>query len=116
MSSSTDKVRALTKAEAGSSRPGTGPSPVADQAQPAASRQRVVLPDPAEIASQVERAYPGYHVWVSDEGWWYASRVHSRARGQSRKVHGASPDELTCELSAEQAAATRAHQDAISKP
>ena len=59
----------------------------------------------AEIERQIERAYPGYHVWVSDEGWWYASRVNSRARGQSPTVCGANPDELTYELSAEETAA-----------
>ena len=28
----------------------------------------------AQTAHQIERAYPGYHVWASDEGWWYATR------------------------------------------
>jgi hypothetical protein len=67
----------------------------------------------AEIAGQIERAYPGYHVWVSDEGWWYASRVNSRARGRSRTVWGANPDKLTYELSAEEAVVTREHQAAM---
>jgi hypothetical protein len=72
-----------------------------------------VTPGQAEIARQIERAYPGYRVWTSDEGWWYASRVSSRARGASLTVHGADPDELTWELSAEDTAATRAHRDTI---
>jgi hypothetical protein len=55
-----------------------------------------------EVARQIERAYPGYHVWTSDEGWWYATRVSSSARGQSHTVHGADPDELTAELAAEE--------------
>jgi hypothetical protein len=72
-----------------------------------------VTPGQAETARQIERAYPGWHVFVSDEGWWYAARVSSRARGASLTVHGADPDELTWELSAEDTAATRAHQDTI---
>jgi hypothetical protein len=72
-----------------------------------------VTPGHAEVARQIERAYPGYRVWTSDEGWWYASRVSSRARGASLTVHGADPDELTWELSAEDTAATRAHRDTI---
>ena len=62
----------------------------------------------AEVARQIERAYRGYHVWVSDEGWWYATRVSPRARGQSRTVHGRDPDELTTALSAEEGAALEA--------
>jgi hypothetical protein len=42
-----------------------------------------VTPGQAEIAEQIERAYPGYHVWTSDEGWWYATRARPRARGAS---------------------------------
>lgn len=72
-----------------------------------------MTPGRAETVGQIERAYPGYHVWVSDENWWYASRVNSRARGQSQTVCGATPDELTRELSTEEAAATRAHQAAM---
>lgn len=68
--------------------------------------------DQAETARQIERAYTGYHVFVSDEGWWYASR----ARGQSQTVCGANPDELTRQLSAEETAAVRAHQDALTAP
>ena len=55
-----------------------------------------------EIARQIERAYPGYHVWTSDEGWWYATRTSARARGESPTVHGANPGELTTELAAEE--------------
>jgi hypothetical protein len=69
--------------------------------------------DQAEIAGQIERAYPGYHVWTSDEGHWYATRARPRARGASPTVCGTNPDELTSELSAEEAAAARAHQGAL---
>ena len=55
-----------------------------------------------EIARQIERAYAGYHVWASDEGWWYATRTSSRARGESATVPGAGPGELTTELAAEE--------------
>src|SRR5690348_14091082 len=41
--------------------------PAGEQAQ--AGRQ--------EAAVQLERDYPGYHVWTSDGGWWYATRTHS---------------------------------------
>jgi hypothetical protein len=62
----------------------------------------------AEVARQIERAYRGYHVWVSDEGWWYATKVSRRARGQSPTLHGRDPHELTTELSAEESAALEA--------
>ena len=55
-----------------------------------------------QTARQIERAYPGYHVWTSDEGWWYATRTSARARGESPTVHGANPGELTTELAAEE--------------
>jgi hypothetical protein len=55
-----------------------------------------------ELAA-IERAYPGYHVWISDAGWWYATRKHSWARGQSATVHGPGPGELTQALAAEEA-------------
>jgi hypothetical protein len=55
----------------------------------------------AQTARQIERAYPGYHVWAS-EGWWYATRTSARARGASPTVHGADPGELTTELAAEE--------------
>jgi hypothetical protein len=57
----------------------------------------------AEIAGQIERAYPGYHVWISDAGWWYATRTHSWARGQSATVHGPGPGELSGALAEEEA-------------
>jgi hypothetical protein len=56
-----------------------------------------------EIAMQIERAYPGYHVWISDAGWWYATRTHPRARGQSPTVHGPGPGELSTALAEEEA-------------
>lgn len=73
-----------------------------------------MTPEQAEIAGQIERAYPGYHVWTSDEGHWYASRTSSRATGPSLTVCGADPDQLTTELSAEQGAGAAAHQAALS--
>jgi hypothetical protein len=72
-----------------------------------------MTPGRAEIAGQIERAYPGYHVWTSDEGYWYASRTRLIATGPSPTVCGASPDELATELSAEQGAAARIHQAAL---
>ena len=60
----------------------------------------------AEAAAQIEHAYPGYHVWISDEGWWYATRTRPRMPGQSATVHGAGPGELTRALAAEEAAAS----------
>ena len=56
-----------------------------------------------EIAMQIERAYPGYHVWISDAGWWYATRTHPRARGESPTVHGPGPGELSTALAEEEA-------------
>jgi hypothetical protein len=58
-----------------------------------------------EIAMQIECAYPGYHVWISDAGWWYATRTHPRARGQSPTVHGPGPGELSTALAEEEAVA-----------
>jgi hypothetical protein len=75
-----------------------------------------VTPAQAEVAGEIERAYPGYHVWTSDEGYWYATRARPRARGISPTVCGADPGELTCELSAEEAAISRAHQAAMASP
>ena len=72
-----------------------------------------MTPAQAEIAAQIERAYRGYHVWTSDEGYWYASRTRPIATGPSPTVAGANPDELTTELSYEQGAATRTHQAAL---
>jgi len=59
--------------------------------------------DRLDVAVRIEGAHPGYRVWASDEGFWYATRVDSRARGSSRTVCGATPDELAGELSAEEA-------------
>lgn len=75
-----------------------------------------MTPAQAEIAGQIERAWPGYHVWTSDEGWWYATHARPRARGTTPTVCGASPDELTFELAEEEAAASRAHQAALAAP
>ena len=55
------------------------------------------------VFMQIERAYPGWRVWRSDEGWWYATRVRSRARGDSATVYGPGPEELTMELAKEEA-------------
>jgi hypothetical protein len=59
----------------------------------------------AEIARQIEHVYPGCHVWISDGGWWYATRIRPWARGRSATVHGPGPRELTGVLAAEEAAA-----------
>ena len=72
---------------AGAPAPGTDPRPAGN----------------AEIAGQIERSYPGYHVWISDAGWWYATRTHSWARGQSATVHGPGPGELSGALAEEEA-------------
>jgi hypothetical protein len=56
-----------------------------------------------EVAGQIERAYPGYHVWTSDAGWWYATRMRPWARGQSATVHGPGPGELSGALAEEEA-------------
>jgi len=69
-----------------------------------------------EVAGQIERAYPGYHVWTSSEGHWYASRTSASATGPSPTVDGDSPDELTTALAAEQDAAAKAHQAALTAP
>jgi hypothetical protein len=58
----------------------------------------------AEIAEQIERAYPGYRVWVSDAGWWYATRTQPWACGQAATVHGPGPGELFGALAEEDAA------------
>ena len=57
-----------------------------------------------EIAGQIERAYPGYHVWTSDAGWWYATRMHPQAPGQAETMYGRGPGDLTVALAAEEAA------------
>ena len=72
-----------------------------------------MTPAQAEVAAQIERAWPGYHVWTSDEGHWYATRARPRARGTSPTVCGATPDELTWELAIEDKAAASAHEAAM---
>jgi hypothetical protein len=72
-------------------------------AQPPASGEVAQRDENDEIAMQIERAYPGYHVWISDAGWWYATRTHPRARGQSPTVHGPGPGELSTALAEEEA-------------
>ena len=79
----------------------------ADKAAPATDPRSTAVPWPAqseEIAGQIERAYPGYHVWTSDAGWWYATRMHPQAPGQAETMYGRGPGELTVALAAEQAA------------
>lgn len=74
---------------------------------PAGSGGPVTIPRPTRetvIIGQIERAYPGYHVWVSDAGWWYATRIHPWARGQAATVHGPGPGELSGALAEEEAA------------
>jgi hypothetical protein len=58
----------------------------------------------ADIAERIEFAHPGYHVWVSDAGWWYATRTKTWARGQAATVHGPGPGELDGALAEEEAA------------
>jgi hypothetical protein len=57
----------------------------------------------AVTPGQIEDAYPAYHVWVSDDGWWYATRTHPPVRGQSATVHAPGPAELAAALAAEEA-------------
>jgi len=54
------------------------------------------------VFRQIESAYPGWRVWCSDEGWWYATRVLPRARGEAATVYGAGPEELTAALAQEE--------------
>ena len=56
----------------------------------------------AVIAGQIERAYPGYHVWTSDAGWWYATRRQPWEHGKSATVHGPGPVELSGALAEEE--------------
>ena len=73
----------------------------------AAGSPPAAVPWPArseEVAGQIERAYPGYHVWTSDAGWWYATRMHPQAPGQAETMYGHGPGELTVALAAEEAA------------
>lgn len=57
-----------------------------------------------EAAGQIEKAHPGYHVWTSDAGWWYATRTRPWACGQAATVHGPGPGELSAALAEEEAA------------
>ena len=78
-----------------------------DDMMPAAGPQPPGISWPArseEIAEQIERAYPGYHVWTSDAGWWYATRMHPHVPGQAETIYGHGPGELTVALAAEAAA------------
>lgn len=72
----------------------------------AADRQRKGWrrPGNTDTAVRIELAHPGYHVWVSDAGWWYATRTQSWARGQAATVHGPGPGELCGALAKEEAA------------
>jgi hypothetical protein len=56
------------------------------------------------VVRQIEVAYPGWRVWCSDAGWWYATRVEQGARGVAATVAGSGPDELTAELAREEQA------------
>jgi hypothetical protein len=79
----------------------------ADTAANATDSRSTAVPWPArseEIAGQIESAYPGYHVWLSDAGWWYATRMHPQAPGQAETIYGHGPGELTVALAAEEAA------------
>lgn len=69
----------------------------------------------AEITARIEQAHPGYRVWASDENWWYASRVSSRARGLSMTVWGKDSDELAREL-ADDAVRSEAERRSASSP
>jgi hypothetical protein len=79
--------------------PGAGNLPVA-----AGQQWAPHLAGNADIAARIEHAHPGYHVWVSDAGWWYATRTQSWAHGQAATVHGPGPRELCDALDAEEAA------------
>src|SRR5436305_7726048 len=78
-----------------------------DQTVSTARPRSAAAPWPArseEIAGQIEQAYPGYHVWTSDAGWWYATRMHPHVPGQAETIYGHGPGELTVALAAEEAA------------
>jgi hypothetical protein len=51
------------------------------------------------VCREIEQAHAGYHVWVSDEGWWYATKVEPSARGWAATLDGPGPVELTLALS-----------------
>lgn len=50
------------------------------------------------VCGQIEATHAGYHVWVSDEGWWYAVKAGPAARGWAATVDGAGPVELDLAL------------------
>ncbi len=74
-----------------------------------------MTPAQAETAGRIQRAYPGWRVWVSDEDWWYATRARPWARGQAATVTGPDPEALTDELIAEDTASA-ARQAAMTAP
>jgi len=59
---------------------------------------------PAELVVHIERAHPGFRVWISDAGWWYATRTQPWACGRAATVHGPGPGELSGAIAAEEAA------------
>jgi hypothetical protein len=59
------------------------------------------MAESSDMARQIEDAHPGYHVWISDAGWWYATRTHPWAHGQSATVFGPGPGELAGALAGE---------------
>ena len=59
-----------------------------------------------ELAVQIERAHPGFRVWISDAGWWYATRTQPWACGRAATVHGPGPGELSGAIAEEEAATT----------
>lgn len=86
----------VTKPAAAAEKPsGAGSQAVASTAVPAGV---------AQVAGQIEHAHPGYHVWTSDAGWWYATRTQPWAHGQAATVHAPGPGELSAALAEEEAA------------
>jgi hypothetical protein len=64
------------------------------------------IADANELVMQIERAHPGYRVWISDAGWWYATRTQPWACGRAATVHGPGPGELSGAIAEEEAAKT----------
>src|ERR1700723_1512550 len=58
----------------------------------------------SELVVQIERAHPGFRVWISDDGWWYATRTQPWACGLAATVHGPGPGELSGAIAEEEAA------------
>jgi hypothetical protein len=54
------------------------------------------------VVRQIEVAYPGWRVWQSDAGWWYATRVERAARGVAATVDGSGPEDLANALAREE--------------